>query len=198
MSESDPIPRAPIRIVLGDANVLYSRALRDYLLYAAARQLVSIRWSPQILDEVVEHLIQNVAGFDAASGSRLTEAMNHAFPQAETTPDERAYARLEGLPLPDPDDRHVIAASLTARAQLLCTNNIKDFPPVVMAELGIVALTADELLELLITESPAQMKEVHRTAVSRLPGATDSTTIAALVRAGAPRSAELMADLLEV
>lgn len=45
-----------IRIVLADANVLYSRVLRDYLLYAADQEIIAIAWSPEILAEVTEHL----------------------------------------------------------------------------------------------------------------------------------------------
>ncbi len=33
----------PTRIVLADANVLYSRVLRDYLVYAADEGVISIR-----------------------------------------------------------------------------------------------------------------------------------------------------------
>lgn len=45
-----------IRIVLADANVLYSRVLRDYLLYAADQEIIAITWSLEILAEVAEHL----------------------------------------------------------------------------------------------------------------------------------------------
>ncbi|WP_239346993.1 MULTISPECIES: hypothetical protein [unclassified Frankia] len=38
-----------IRIVLADANVLYSRVLRDYLLYAADQEIIAITWSAAIL-----------------------------------------------------------------------------------------------------------------------------------------------------
>lgn len=41
------------KIVLGDANVLYSRVLRDYLVYAADEGVISIRWSRAILIEAV-------------------------------------------------------------------------------------------------------------------------------------------------
>jgi hypothetical protein len=38
-----------IRVVLADANVLYSRVLRDYLLYAAYPEVLAVTWSSQIL-----------------------------------------------------------------------------------------------------------------------------------------------------
>jgi len=68
-----------IRVVLADANVLYSRVLRDYLLYAADEEIVAIAWSSQILAEVTEHLMENVEGFDHAAAQRLVGAMNRAF-----------------------------------------------------------------------------------------------------------------------
>ncbi len=49
----------PKKVVLGDANALYSRVLRDYLVYASDEGAISIRWSAEILDEVVEHLVAN-------------------------------------------------------------------------------------------------------------------------------------------
>jgi hypothetical protein len=58
-------------------------------------------------------------------------------------------------------------------------------------------VTADALLSTLIEEAPEMMLKVHRTAVSRLPGATDTSTIAALRGAKAERTAELMEALLK-
>lgn len=197
MSSAERGARAPIRIVLADANVLYPRVLRDYLLYAAAEGVIEIRWSAEILAEVVEHLIANIDAFNEAAGGRLVAAMNHAFPLAQVEPDEDALAIVGGLPLPDPDDAHVLAAALTIASDVLCTNNVKDFPTAVMTAVGITAMTADELLRLLITESGEEMLAVHRTAVLRLPGATDASTLAALRHAGATAAAERMGRLLK-
>jgi len=105
-----------IRVVLADANVLYSRVLRDYLLYAADEEIIAVAWSPQILTEVTEHLREKVPDFDAAAASRLVSAMNRAFPFAEVEPSEENFRQLAGLQLPDEDDRHVLAAALAAEA----------------------------------------------------------------------------------
>jgi hypothetical protein len=40
-----------VRVVLADANVLYSRVLRDYLLYAADQEIIAVTWSSLILAE---------------------------------------------------------------------------------------------------------------------------------------------------
>jgi len=51
-----------VQIYLADANVLYSRALRDYLLYSVRARLISVAWSQAILDEMTEHLMLNRPG----------------------------------------------------------------------------------------------------------------------------------------
>lgn len=71
-----------IRVILADANVLYARVLRDYLLYAAGQRIIAITWSPEILREVTEHLKENIKGFDDDAAQLLVRAMNNAFPLA--------------------------------------------------------------------------------------------------------------------
>jgi predicted nucleic acid-binding protein len=184
-----------IGVVLADANVLYSRVLRDYLLYAADQEIIAIAWSPGILAEVTDHLMNNVAGFDEAAAQRLVGAMNRAFPLAQVEPGNEHWRALADVALPDEDDRHVLAAALAAEATVLCTSNTKDFPADVVAALGVEVLTPDELLSRLVTEHEPRMPAAHQTAVASLGGATDASTIAALHRAGASTAAALMAGL---
>jgi hypothetical protein len=61
VNEDDVAESDLVRVVLGDANVLYSRVLRGYLLYAADREVISIAWSVRILDEVTRHLVASRA-----------------------------------------------------------------------------------------------------------------------------------------
>jgi predicted nucleic acid-binding protein len=187
-----------IRVILADANVLYSRVLRDYLLYAADQEILTVAWSGEILREVAEHVKENIAGFDDAAAGRLVTAMNGAYPLAEVEPGEDALARLAGLALPDEDDRHVLAAAIAADATVLCTANISDFPAHVAAALWLEVLTPDELLTHLAREFEVQMLAAHRAAVASLPGATDHSTMAALRKAGAKETADLMAGLLRI
>ncbi len=185
-----------IRIVLADANVLYSRVLRDYLLYAANQEIIAVTWSREILAEVTEHLRQNVVGFDDAAAERLVRAMNRAFPFAEVEPGEEHFQMLTDIWLPDEDDRHVLAAALAAEATVLCTSNIKDFPESVIKAFGIDVLTPDQLLSRLVAEYEPLMLTAHRMAVASLNGATDESTMNALRRAGATTTATLMARIL--
>ena len=54
---------------------------------------------------------------------------------------------IESLELPDPDDRHVLAAAIRCGAQIIVTKNLKDFPSEVLHPYGIEAQHPDEFLE---------------------------------------------------
>lgn len=196
MTITDGDDRSLVRVVLADANVLYSRVLRDYLLYAASQAVLVIRWSAAILAEMVEHLAENVPSFDVASGARLIAAMNVAFPAAEVEPVVDAMKVVAELNMPDEDDRHVLAAAISVGADVLCTDNLKDFPVETMGEVGIQLMSADALLSRLVADFPSEMVAAHRLAVTGLPGATDDSTLGALRRAGATGAADRMAECL--
>lgn len=188
-------PRILFSVVLSDANIIYSRVLRDYVLYAMAHQLLRVLWSAEILDEATEHLIDNGV-LDEAGAGRLVTAMNRTFPYSQIEVTEAATAAVADFKLVDEDDRHVIAAAVAAEAPFLCSDDRTGFPPEVMTALGIEVVTTDALLSALIEEAPAAMVGVHRTVVSRMKGATDESTLVALRRAKAVRAADLMAAMI--
>ena len=69
--------------------------------------------------------------------------MNRALPDANVTGYEPL---IEGLKLPDQDDRHVLATAIRANAEVIVTMNLKDFPAEVLAEFDIEALHPDEFI----------------------------------------------------
>lgn len=118
-----------IRVVFADANVLYSRVLRDFLLYAADEEVVAISWSASVLDEMTEHLAANLADFTAASGARLIAAMNRAFPYAQVHPTPARVEQVAGLILPDEGDRHVLAGPSPQRRPCCARRTLKTSRP---------------------------------------------------------------------
>ena len=195
---TDPLIVLPatISVVLADANVLYSRSLRDYLLYAAEQEIVNVRWSQAILDDVTQHLTANLPNFDQAAACHLVSLMEDTFPLAKVEPSQRDFSRLESITLPDEDDRSVIAAAIAADATIICTNNLKHFPAVVLHRFNMLAVPPDDLFTQLIYTHMAEMVAAHRAVVAAFPRATDESTLSALRRARAFKTADLMASCL--
>lgn len=122
-------------IVVYDANVLYPNTLRDLLIRIAQQpHLVQAKWTRKILDEMLGALRRNRPDIDEAKAERLRERMNAAVRDCLV---EGYEPLIDILELPDPDDRHVLAAAIKVNAQLIVTRDRKDFPPKVLAEWGI-------------------------------------------------------------
>ena len=65
------------------------------------------------------------------------------------TPDclvENYRQMISDLVLPDPDDRHVLAAAIAGRADVIVTYNLKDFPLAALEPHGIEAQHPDTFL----------------------------------------------------
>jgi predicted nucleic acid-binding protein len=181
--------------VLLDANVLYSRSLRDYILYAAEDMLISVAWSRRILDEMLEHLMANLPTFTAESGEILIQLMNDYFPVAQINPSVKHFDDLRQYDLPDEGDRHVLAAALAAGANILCTSNVKDFPDEVMVELDIKVITPDRLLAQMIEENPEAMTSVHMKVLEDHHDKDGTMTLEALRKTGAIKTARLLSKV---
>ncbi|MDQ2846749.1 MAG: hypothetical protein M3Y77_10465 [Actinomycetota bacterium] len=53
---------------------------------------------------------------------------------------------IEAFDLPDLDDRHVLAAAVRCGAELLVTENLRDFPSGELEKYGVQAKSADDFL----------------------------------------------------
>lgn len=132
-----------IPTVVYDANVLYPSTLRDVLIRVGIEHLVVPRWTDQILDETFRNLATNRPDLSPERLARTRDLMNAAIPDVLVTGYER---HLDDVTLPDADDRHVVAAALRARATVIVTKNLSDFPADVLAPHGIAAKHPDQFL----------------------------------------------------
>ncbi|WP_190824828.1 PIN domain-containing protein [Saccharopolyspora pogona] len=112
-------------VVIYDANVLYPNVLRDLLIRVAQAGLVQAKWTHRILDETFRNLKANRPDLDPDNLDRTRKLMIRAIRDCLV----QGYEPLiDAVTLPDPDDRHVLAAAIKARAQVIVTVNLKDFP----------------------------------------------------------------------
>ena len=126
--------------VVYDANVLYPNTLRDLLIRTAQSGIVQAKWTREILGEMATALKRNRPDIPAARVDRLCDLMNRAVRDCLVSGYEPL---MEGLKLPDPGDRHVLAAAIKSGAQVIVTRNLKDFPATDLEPWGIEAKSPD-------------------------------------------------------
>lgn len=108
-----------------DACVLYPAPLRDLLLSLAQAGLYHARWSDEIHDEWTRNLLLDRPDLTPDQLARTRELMNGSIPDSVVS---NYGALVDRLSLPDPDDRHVLAAAIAGHADAIVTFNLKDFP----------------------------------------------------------------------
>ena len=147
-----------LRVVL-DACVLYPVALRDSLLRLAELGLLQIVWSMRILDEMKLAILRRRPDIASSRIDLMIDAMRTAFPEAEIY----GWEALESEMLNHPDDRHVLALAVQARAQAVVTANLRHFPAEACEPYGIEVIAPDDLLcRLLKTSAPTVIQMVRQ------------------------------------
>ncbi|MEN2432794.1 PIN domain-containing protein [Comamonas sp. F1-6] len=129
--------------VVYDACVMYPAPLRSFLMYVALEGCYRARWTAQIHDEWKRNLLKNRPDFTQEKLDRVSSLMDQAVPDCLVTGYEDL---INGLTLPDQDDRHVLAAAIRCGAGVIVTMNLKDFPPAALSQYGVEAQHPDEFL----------------------------------------------------
>lgn len=154
-----------IPLAVLDACVVYSAPLRDLLIRLALSGLLRVGWSDEILDEAFAALRAHRPDLDPARLARTRQLMCEAVPDGLV----RGHLDLiKDLQLPDPDDRHVLAAAIRSGAQWIVTDNVKDFPPEALGGHGVEVRTPDELVLWLLRRTPDMVVEVVRRQAASL------------------------------
>ncbi len=180
--------------VVYDACVLYPARLRDLLIQLATTRIFRGKWTELIHDEWTRNLLIKRPDLNADQLTRLRVLMNQNVPNSLVVDFEDLIPTLE---LPDPDDRHVLAAAIIAEAKIIVTFNLKDFPVSIMARYGITAQHPDLFVCNLIERYPQQVLQAVETILSRLknPPQTFDYHLETLANQGLPISVALLRNL---
>jgi predicted nucleic acid-binding protein len=125
-----------------DANVLYPKYLNDALLRLAYAGLYQVRWSEQILEEAARNIKSNRPESKHASIDNRIATMKEAFPEAMVSGHERSIPALTN----HEKDRHVLAAAIVGRADVIVTSNTKHFPRMACQPYNIEVQPPDDFL----------------------------------------------------
>lgn len=117
----------------------------------ALTDLFKAHWTDQIHDEWINALLRE-GKHSRGSLERARELMNAHVRDAMVTGYEPIIDTLE---LPDPDDRHVLAAAIRCGADAIITFNAKDFPAAVLAPLDIEIIHPDDFIYYQLDMAPS-------------------------------------------
>ncbi len=174
-------------VVILDANVLYPFRVRDVLLTFAHEGLFRARFTEEIMYEWTKNLVQQKPELEESVKSQAL-MIRKTFDECFVT---GHMSLIDGLEMPDKDDRHVLAAAIRCSAQVIVTENRRDFPPDLLEEYDIEALGADDMLvstyELFPVEAARALGRLRRRYKN--PSMTVSEFLLDLTRAGLPKLA---------
>lgn len=172
-----------------DANVFYGARLRSLVLFVAQTKLFRARWSEQVHDEWVRNLIANRPDLKPESLAKTRAAMNAAVPDCLV---EGYEPLIQGIELPDPDDRHIVAAAIMTRANVIVTFNEKDFPAETLSGFRLHTKHPDEFLLEAFSLSRPQFVEAVRGDFTHYgdPPLVYAEYLESLKKAGVPQLAK--------
>jgi predicted nucleic acid-binding protein len=147
--------------VLLDTCVLLKSYLCDTLLSIAEEGAFRPLWSEHILAELRRNLLKAGAKQEAVE-HRLAE-MAAYFPDALVAGHEGLIDSMTN----HPKDRHVLAAAVAGRADVLVTENLRDFPAEAAEQYGIIVSGQDDFLLGLLEMYPGEVLSALRRQASR-------------------------------
>lgn len=131
------------RTALLDSNILASITLADVLVQLAVDDLFIAKWSMDIHREWIAAVHKFRPSIDLHKLERRRRQMDAKTRDALITGYE---SRIDDLILPDVNDRHVLAAAIQGRCELIVTRNLKHFPANALSAHNIQAQHPDVFL----------------------------------------------------
>lgn len=170
--------------------------MRDLLIRLGQTGLLRARWTEQILDEMIRSIRRRRPDLDEQRLARTRELMCDAVPNCLVTGYEPL---IDGLTLPDPDDRHVLAAAIRCSAQIIVTSNLSDFPADALERFNIEAQSPDQFVLDLVDLAPGRVASVvqEQSAALRNPERTVEDLLESLSDNGLPRAVAALRSSLD-
>ena len=177
--------------VLFDACVLYPAPLRDFLMHLALTDTFRARWSATIHEEWIRNVLAARPDLTREQLERTRTLMDAHVQDCLV---EGYEPLLRSLTLPDPGDRHVLAAAICGRANLIITFNLQDFPNESLRPHGIEAWHPDSFIVHLVdvaSDAVGLAAKRHRASL-RNPAKSVEEYLAILERQGLPKTVALL------
>ena len=173
--------------VVLDACVLYPAPLRSLLMYLALTGLYRPRWTAEIHEEWMRSVLKVYPDMTRQQVERIRDLMDAHVPDCLVSGYNTLVPTLE---LPDPGDRHVLAAAIHVAADAILTFNLRDFPSQVVVRYGIEVLHPDEFLSLQIDLAPEVVCAAGRAQRASLknPPLSPEEFLRSLERQGLPKT----------
>ena len=127
--------------VLLDTCVLIPNPIRSILLGLAESDLFFPLWSEKIFEEWEFFVSKNTN--TPVEHIKIEILLMKSQWKSSLVP--RDISLENSIVLPDANDVHVLASAITGKAQVLLTNNLKDFPPRTLARFNLIPRNVDSL-----------------------------------------------------
>lgn len=125
-----------------DACVLHTPLFKAVILEFASVGLFRLVLSETILTEW-QRSLETRFGDSPEKAAAPVQTVREAFCSAIV---DVPVSLINGIKLPDPDDRHVLAAALVGKAAAIITSNLKDFPDEICGGYGMEIIHPDTFI----------------------------------------------------
>jgi hypothetical protein len=164
-------------------------------MHLAMTGLFRAKWSAEVHEEWMRNLLLNRPDLTRVQLERTRDLMDkHALDALVTDYEDL----IPDLRLPDPSDRHVVAAAVRSGAEVIVTMNLKDFPAAVLDSFGIVAQHPDDFIVHLLSLSLGAVlsaARAHRESL-KSPQKSESEYLDILDRQGLTQTVSVLREYI--
>jgi len=120
-------------------------------MHLALTDIYRARWTNDIHEEWIRSVLKNRPDLSREQLHRTRDLMNSHVRDALI---QNFHDLIPSLSLPDPNDRHVLAAAIRGRVDVIVTYNTKDFPEEAIAPYEVSAQHPDAFLTHVLDLAP--------------------------------------------